>query len=147
MFVMFYVSTSQLVQVINFISHIQFWMLQPHSNLNASLKNSAIDVVAHVFCFLFTVYWAWYFFVLYLCLPISALILWRIFLNTFQQVSTVWHFHFNSICFYIEHATAHTGLLIGDRQRLSLIMELPIYCYTALVLETGCKLVTWLQPR
>ena len=98
-------------------------------------------------CILFPFYWAWYFFVLYLCLPISALILWRIFLNTFQQVSTVWHFHFNSICFYIEHATAHTGLLIGDRQRLSLIMELPIYCYTALVLETGCKLVTWLQPR
>ena len=33
-----------------------------------------------------------------------------------------------------------TSLHAGDRQRLSLIMELSIHCYTALVLETGCKL-------
>ena len=33
----------------------------------------------------------------------------------------------------------HTGLFAGDRQRLSLIMELAIHCYTALVLEIGHK--------
>ena len=33
----------------------------------------------------------------------------------------------------------HTVLFVGDRQRLSLIMELSIHCYTALVLEIGCK--------
>ena len=30
-------------------------------------------------------------------------------------------------------------MFAGDRQRLSLIMELAIHCYTALVLEIGCK--------
>ena len=34
---------------------------------------------------------------------------------------------------------AHTGLLVGDRQRLSLIMELSSHFYTALVFETRCK--------
>ena len=32
-----------------------------------------------------------------------------------------------------------TGFFVGDRQRLSLIMQLSIHCYNALVLETGCK--------
>ena len=30
-------------------------------------------------------------------------------------------------------------MFVGDRQRLSLIMELSIHCDTTLVLETGCK--------
>ena len=63
---MFYVSTSHLLQVINFISNILFWMLQPPLNLNVMLKNEDIGGVARVFCFLFDVYWAWYFFISYL---------------------------------------------------------------------------------
>ena len=35
--------------------------------------------------------------------------------------------------------SAYTDLFVGDRQRLSLIMELSIHCYTALVLEIRCK--------
>ena len=34
---------------------------------------------------------------------------------------------------------AHTSLFVGDRQRLSLIMELSIHCYNVLVLEIGSK--------
>ena len=34
---------------------------------------------------------------------------------------------------------AHTGLFVGDRQRLSLVMELSIHCYTAFILEIECK--------
>ena len=34
---------------------------------------------------------------------------------------------------------SHTGLLVSDRQWLSLIMELSVHCYIALVLEIGCK--------
>ena len=30
-------------------------------------------------------------------------------------------------------------MFVGDRQRLSLIMELSIHCHTALVLKVGCK--------
>ena len=33
----------------------------------------------------------------------------------------------------------NTGALLGDRPRLSLIMELSIHCNSALVLEIGCK--------
>ena len=34
---------------------------------------------------------------------------------------------------------AHAGLFVGDRQWLSLIMELSSHCYTTLVLETEYK--------
>ena len=41
---------------------------------------------------------------------------------------------------------AHTDLFVCDRRCLSLIMELSIHCYTALVLEirykSGCSIVT-----
>ena len=33
----------------------------------------------------------------------------------------------------------HTGLFVGERQRLSLIMEWSIHYYTGLFLEIGCK--------
>ena len=43
---------------------------------------------------------------------------------------------------------ADTGVFIGDRQRLSLIMQLSIDFYTALVLEIWCKfaylIATWI---
>ena len=41
----------------------------------------------------------------------------------------------------------YSGLFASDRQQLSLIMELSIYRYTALVLEVECKSSIWLQPR
>ena len=31
------------------------------------------------------------------------------------------------------------GLFVGGRQRLLFIMELSIHCYTALILDIGCK--------
>ena len=34
---------------------------------------------------------------------------------------------------------AHAGLFVSDRHWLSLIIELSVHCYTALVLEIGCK--------
>lgn len=92
---MFYVLTSELLWVIdvcNFISNVLFWMLQPYSNLNASLKNEANEIVAHVFSLLFTVCSdVWKNSLIFLfgifCFSVLALVLWGIFFNTFRQVS------------------------------------------------------------
>ena len=67
----------------------------------------------------------------------SPVALWSSFYMTFSLI-LYWKCNQQNFFWSVEWF-AHTGLFVGDRQRLSLIVELSIHYYTALVSEIACK--------